>query len=297
MSTVVDVEEAPRPAIDPRLRQRRIEVRREEGRRRLRRLLIAVGVLAALALVWAFTYSSFLDVDHVVVSGQAHTTEAEVRGAANIGRGEPMVYLDAAGAARRVEALPWVASASVHRSYPGTVHVDVVERVPAVAEPLQAGGFRLIDGEGHAIARHARAAFRRAAHDRPDPARGDRRGGRHSAARGDRRGDCAPHSAEAAGRCGHMGCRRLGRARARTAGHDPPRSSDQPSREVPRRDRGARRSSIRTRRSACSTCELPKRRCSRTHERCIGLMTMLDPKGHRPVQRQAQREVDITLDL
>ena len=152
MSTVVDVDEAPRPAIDPRLRQRRIEVRREEGRRRLRRLLIGVGVLAALALVWAFTYSSFLDVDHVVVSGQTHTTEAEVRAAADIGRGQPMVYLDTAGAARRVEALPWVASASVRRSYPGTVHVDIVERVPVVAQPVKAGGFRLIDGEGHAIA-------------------------------------------------------------------------------------------------------------------------------------------------
>jgi cell division protein FtsQ len=87
-----------------------------------------------------------------VVSDQAHTTEAEVRAAANIGRGQPMVYLDTAGAARRVEALPWVASASVRRSYPDTVHIDVAERVPLVAEPLKAGGFRLIDGEGHAIA-------------------------------------------------------------------------------------------------------------------------------------------------
>jgi cell division protein FtsQ len=152
MSTIVDVDEAPRPAIDPRLRQRRIDVRREEGRRRLRRLLIGVGVAAALALVWAFTYSSFLDVDHIVVSGQAHATETEVRAAANIGRGQPMVYLDTEGAARRVEALPWVASASVRRSYPDTVRIDVVERVPVVAEPLKAGGFRLIDGEGHAIA-------------------------------------------------------------------------------------------------------------------------------------------------
>ena len=42
---------------------------------------------------------------------------------------------------------------------------------------------------------------------------------------------------------------------------------------------------------------VPRHRCSRPHESCIGLMTMLDPKGHRPVQRQAQREVDITLDL
>ena len=152
MSSVVEVDEAPRPTIDPRLRQRRIDVRREEGRRRLRRLLIGLGVLGALALVWAFTYSSFLDVDHIVVSGQAHTTEADVRAAASIGRGQPMLYLDTDGAARRVEALPWVASASVRRTYPGTVRVDVVERVPVVAEPLQTGGFRLIDGEGHAIA-------------------------------------------------------------------------------------------------------------------------------------------------
>ena len=240
MSTVVDVEEAPRPAIDPRLRQRRIEVRREEGRRRLRRLLIAVGVLAALALVWAFTYSSFLDVDHVVVSGQAHTTEAEVRGAADIGRGQPMIYLDAAGAARRVEALPWVASASVHRSYPGTVRVDVVERVPAVAEPLQAGGFRLIDGEGHAIADTpalpsgvllmtgptAPVAIG-AVVDTPQLAAIDA-------------ATVLPTPLRQRVGAVDVGCGRLGRPRARTAGHDPPRSSDQPSRQVPRRDRGAR---------------------------------------------------------
>jgi cell division protein FtsQ len=152
VTTVVDVEEEPRPTIDPRLRQRRIDVRREEGRRRLRRLLIGFGVIGVLGLAWAFTYSSFLDVDHIVVSGEAHTTDADVRAAAGIGRGQPMLYLDTAGAAHRVEALPWVASVSVHRSYPGTVHVDVVERVPVVAQPLPAGGFRLIDAEGHAIA-------------------------------------------------------------------------------------------------------------------------------------------------
>ncbi len=39
----------------------------------------------------------------------------------------------------------------MHRSWPGTVRVDVVERVAAVAVPVPAGGFRLIDGEGRAL--------------------------------------------------------------------------------------------------------------------------------------------------
>jgi cell division protein FtsQ len=145
------VEEAPRPPMDPRLRQRRIEVRRQEGRRRLRRLLIALGVLAMLALLWALTYSSLVDVDHVVVNGAAHTTEADVRAAAAIGQGQPMAYLDTRAAAHRIEALPWVASASLRRDLPGTVRIDVVERVPVVATPVDGGGWRMLDVDGHAL--------------------------------------------------------------------------------------------------------------------------------------------------
>ncbi|HMK12834.1 MAG TPA: FtsQ-type POTRA domain-containing protein [Acidimicrobiales bacterium] len=149
MSTVV--EEAPRPTMDPRLRQRRIDVRRAEGRRRLRRLMIGFGAVATVALAWGFTYSTFLDVDHVVVRGESHTTETDIRAAAAIGRGQPMVYIDTGAARRRVESLPWVARAEVHRDFPGTVRIDVVERVPVVATAIPAGGWRLFDAEGHAV--------------------------------------------------------------------------------------------------------------------------------------------------
>lgn len=149
--TAIIEEEAPRPAIDPRLRQRRIEVRREEGRRRLRRLLIGLGALALLGLLWALTYSSLVDVDRVMVTGTAHTPEADIRAAAAIGNGQPMAYLDTSGAADRIEALPWVASASVRRDLPGTVRIDIVERVPVVASPVDGGGWRLLDVEGHAL--------------------------------------------------------------------------------------------------------------------------------------------------
>jgi cell division protein FtsQ len=66
--------------------------------------------------------------------------------------GAPIVYLDSSEASDRVESLPWVESARVHRSLPGTVRVEVVERQAVVAAPTPDGGWRLLDVEGHAIA-------------------------------------------------------------------------------------------------------------------------------------------------
>jgi cell division protein FtsQ len=149
----VVVEDPPRPPeMDPRLRQRRIEVRRAEGRRRLRRLLIGLGAVAAAALAWALTYSSVLDIDHVEIPGLAQSSAEAVRQAAGIDIGAPIVYLDSESASARVEALPWVESARLHRSLPGTVRIDVVERRPVVAAPTPDGAWRLLDVEGHAIA-------------------------------------------------------------------------------------------------------------------------------------------------
>ena len=91
----VVVEDPPRPSgMDPRLRQRRIEVRRAEGRRRLRRLLIGLGVVAVGALLWAVTYTSALDIDHVEVARSR--AEQGGRRAAGGGHrhGAPLVYLE-----------------------------------------------------------------------------------------------------------------------------------------------------------------------------------------------------------
>jgi cell division protein FtsQ len=149
----VVVEDPPRPSgMDPRLRQRRIEVRRAEGRRRLRRLLIGLGAVAAAALVWALTYSSVLDIDHLEVPGLDASKADAVRQAAAVDIGAPILYLDSEGASTRVEALPWVESAGVHRSLRGTVTIDVVERRAVVAAPTPEGAWRLLDVEGHAIA-------------------------------------------------------------------------------------------------------------------------------------------------
>lgn len=144
-------EERPLVDIDPRLRARRIAVRRAQGRRRLRRLLAGVVALAASVGAWLVTLSPLLDVDHVVVAGSAHTPADVIARAAAVRPGEHLLYVDTGAVARRVEDLPWVDHVSVVRSWPGTLRIDVIERQPIAAVAAPDGTWRLVDTGGHVV--------------------------------------------------------------------------------------------------------------------------------------------------
>ncbi len=137
--------------IDPRIRARRISVRRHEGRRRLRRLAV-VGIVVAVVAAGALALRSPLfDVDRVVVSGADHTGAEAVAAAAGIAKHHPMLDVDTAGARRRVLALPWVASVRVTKDWPGTVRVAVTERVPVAVLPAAPGQFAVVDRDGRVL--------------------------------------------------------------------------------------------------------------------------------------------------
>jgi cell division protein FtsQ len=138
--------------IDPRIRQRRIEVRREEGRRRLKFLctLLAVAVLAATGI--GITHSWLLAVHHVEVSGTAHISRAEVIAAAGVRDGDLMVDIHPGRLASRLDGLPWVASAAVSRHWPTTVQIRITERVPVALIPSQPGQVAVVDGTGRVLA-------------------------------------------------------------------------------------------------------------------------------------------------
>ena len=121
-------ERRPVPAIDPRIRARRIAVRRDRGRRRLHRFTVAGIVAGVAAGIVAIALSPLVDVDEIRVSGADRSGRAVVVEATGIEQGEPLVTLDAAAAEDAVERLPWVEDAAVRRSWPGAVVVDVVER-------------------------------------------------------------------------------------------------------------------------------------------------------------------------
>jgi cell division protein FtsQ len=137
--------------IDPRFRRRRIEVRRREGRRRLRLVAGVTASVAALGAGWGASRSSLLDVDHVRLTGVAHTEPLRIIQTAGSLPGRPMVDLDEAAAAQRIERLPWVADARVRRRWPNTVSIEVRERAPAASVPAARGGWALVDDRGRVL--------------------------------------------------------------------------------------------------------------------------------------------------
>jgi cell division protein FtsQ len=141
-----------RPPVDPRLDRRRIEATRAAGRRRLRVLLIGLGLVGVAAIAVAVVYSPLLDVETVEVLGVVNTPAADVTRVAGIDPGDPVLRVDTGAAETRLRELPWVRSATVERDPPATVRITVVERV-AVAWAPAVSGVATVDRDGRVLAR------------------------------------------------------------------------------------------------------------------------------------------------
>lgn len=148
----------PRVAMEPRLRARRVAVRRDAGRRRLRRLLVGLGVVTVAGLGVAVVYSPLLAVNRVEVHG-AGPTQRAVLAASQVTEGAPILFVNAAGTAAAVRRIPTVASAHVERSLPHTVTVTVTLRTPVAWAPLSPGGAALVDAHGVVISHAPSAPF------------------------------------------------------------------------------------------------------------------------------------------
>jgi cell division septal protein FtsQ len=138
--------------LHPRMRDRRIAVRRDEGRRRLRRLAWGMAGLTLVVDGAAVAQTPFVDVDHIVVEGGTQTGEATVRWASGVHQGDALLTLDEHGAEGSIEQLSWVATADVKREWPSTVRIVVHERVPAVVLQSEPGlPLAVVDAEGRVL--------------------------------------------------------------------------------------------------------------------------------------------------
>lgn len=115
---------------------------------------VLVAIVVAAGCVAAFT--SVAGVRQVEVEGTHRLTPDQIRAAADISTGTPMVRLDAGAVRDRVAALTPVARVSVERDWPSTIRIRVTER-SAAATLTRAGQVWLIDRSGVAFWRAAAA--------------------------------------------------------------------------------------------------------------------------------------------
>jgi len=122
--------------------------RRPSHRRYLaRRWTALLIVLAVLGLTYVVMFTSLIGVRSVDVLGVHDIPPDDVREAAAVESGTPMVRLDTDEIAARVAKLPRVAEVSVSRSFPTTVEIQVTERTPVVVVPA-GDGVHLVDRTG-----------------------------------------------------------------------------------------------------------------------------------------------------
>jgi cell division protein FtsQ len=91
--------------------------------------MLVVAVVVTVA--WGVSVSPLLDVDHVQVRGVHHVTAPEIEDAAGVHTGDAMAWIDTGGSISGIEALPYVATATLAREWPDTVRIVVHERRPA----------------------------------------------------------------------------------------------------------------------------------------------------------------------
>ena len=104
-------------------------------------------LLVLVAVAWVLWAGPLFAVRAVQVDGAGSLPPDQVREAAGIETGTPLLRVDVAAAEKRVARLPQVASVEVTRGWPSSVVITVVERVPiAVVGP--AGRRSLVDAEG-----------------------------------------------------------------------------------------------------------------------------------------------------
>ncbi len=140
------------PTIDPRIWQRRQSIQRSRGRRRLQWIGGVVGVFLLVVVVVALLHTRWFSAQVITVTGRhAHTSEAAIIDAAGLEHHPPLISVDPGATAEKVEALPFIASARVHRSWPDGVTISVTERAPVVQMAGPGTSWSILDGAGRTL--------------------------------------------------------------------------------------------------------------------------------------------------
>jgi cell division septal protein FtsQ len=141
------------PFLRPERRTRVRQRRRGWTYRTILALQLGAALLVAVSAVWAgysrVMASERLKVGKVEVRGGHFLSEGEVRELLGPAVGENILSLDIEGLKSRLRASPWVADATVSRTLPDTLRVEIREREPLALAEMER--LYLMDGDGALI--------------------------------------------------------------------------------------------------------------------------------------------------
>jgi cell division protein FtsQ len=152
-SEVIDRKSSRNPSDNgaSRFRLRRIAVRREEGRRRLRWFTVLGLGVAGIILVLLLLTSPLLSVRKVEVEGVVYANPELVASIVDSINGEPILTVDLNAAEDKLLMIPWVRQARVSMHLPSRVTIEVVERAPIAFFRSVDGFNRVIDRDGRVL--------------------------------------------------------------------------------------------------------------------------------------------------
>ena len=152
-TTVPDSGRDTRRGIEPRMRERRVAVKRAQSRKRLKWVMLVVGVVAVAVTGLAVLGSPLFAVraDQLTVTGNVYTDPARLDEIVDDLVGTPSLRVDTRRLERELEEIPWVERARVTVSFPHTATIDIRERAAMTTYQGLDGRFRVLDREGRVL--------------------------------------------------------------------------------------------------------------------------------------------------
>ncbi len=146
--------------VDIAARKRVGDIRRAERADRAKRarrqyigyvLRIVIAIVVVLVVIFGsiFVYrSDFLHVENVKVNGVSHLTSSEITDLAAVPDDSTLLRLDTTTITSNLEQSAWVQSVSIHRVFPDTVEINVVEREPGAVVRVSDKAIWVISTDG-----------------------------------------------------------------------------------------------------------------------------------------------------
>lgn len=147
----VALKDATGRSIEPRLRERRIGVRRAEGRRRLKWTAVVAVVVVLCVGVLALLGSSLFSVNEVQVVGQQNADAAAVDEVVAELTGKPVLLVDTDAVETQLEDIAFVEEARVRTDFPSGATIELRERTPIATVQGTDGQFRILDAQGRVL--------------------------------------------------------------------------------------------------------------------------------------------------